>query len=176
MERIVISTKGSYKARKHRSKNDPYYAWQMYHLIRCILMELYVIKDITLLHSANRHRDRKHDYSHTIHGKRVVDVMRMIVDDPSLQETYHLPRDLFTLRSLHKRCGTALASNISFHNLYHKLKNLEKEQEHLHQTLLRWDTLAEGISEQMNIALDSHALSADYKVMLQYISLKTRKN
>ncbi|MBE0700912.1 MAG: hypothetical protein IH571_04425 [Acholeplasmataceae bacterium] len=167
MTNSPIPSKGAYKPRKNRSKNDPSYEKDLFDAIEHLLKDARVRRDIRLVHRTNRNTKR------TTHGNciekdtSIVDLMRVFLSDKLLYELHYVPQDLMFIRKSYE----SYSGTITFSTLYKSFKEIKSKEFKKRFPSITFENLAIALQQNHKMVVDAETLEEDYDVIQKFFRI-----
>ena len=161
-----IPSKGAYKPRKNRSKNDLTYEKDLFEALEHLLICAYRRKTIEIKHQTNRDTRRKTHQNLVIQNTSVIDLMHDFLSKKYPSDIYCVPLELKFFRKCYKDYG----GSITFATLYSSFKSLDTKTFQKRFSNITFKKLALAIQARLGTKLTEHMLIDDYNTIRVFLS------
>ena len=158
MSNPPISSKGAYKPRHNRSKNDPSYEMDLFHAIEHLFKHARETRDIRLVHRTNRNAKRTTHANCIEKDTSIVELMRIFLSEPIIYEMHHVPQDLMFIRKFYK----SYAGTITFSTLYMSFRDLKSQAFKKSFSTITFQNLAIALQQNHDMSVDAIELEKEY--------------
>jgi hypothetical protein len=156
-----IPSKGAYKPRKNRSKNDPSYEKDLFHAITHLLIHAREKRNIRLVHRTNRNAHRTTNANYIEKDTSIVDLMRVFLSDTLIYEHHHVPQDLMFIRKFYR----SYSGSITFSTLYSSFRNMKSKTFKKRFPNITFQNIALDLKQYHNMSVDVETLEQDYDIV-----------
>lgn len=165
MTNPTISSRGAYKPRKNRSKNDPTYENDLLEEISLFFYCANVRKDITLKNRTNRDENRTTHKNLVIMNTNIVELMSDFILKKYPLETYCVPRELQFFRN----CYDKNAGKNTFSTLYNSFKKLNTKKFKSDFPNINYISISQTLYNLTGYSVASKTIEDNYNIIIEFL-------